>query len=635
MLKNILSTFFIFFIFFTTYSQNNSDYNFLTIPTDLRENANVVERLDKMTVDIISQQEMIINIDGVFTILNKLADDYADITIYYDKTSRVQKVTATYFDAFGNEIKKIRKKDFKDYSASGSDLFSDSRAIHYDYIPTTYPYTVHYQYQYKTSNTAFIPSWIYASSYYKSIEKSIFTINYPEGFVLRKSEKNFDGYDIEVVEEKGRLSYITKNIKAMKKELLAPPIFDFLPTVKFGLNKYNLEGVDGVANNWKEFGEWYYRNLIASTLDLPESAKLKIKSLTSITDDPVEKAKIVYEYVQSKVRYISIQVGVGGFKPMQASAVENLSYGDCKALTNYTSALLKEVGIESYHAFLYSGVKRDVDANVAAPEGNHMILYLPIEGKDYWLECTSQSSSFGDIGDFTDDRDVVIITPEGGELKHTRVYDEKENMQKIFGSYSLDNDGNMKAQVNVEMKGTQFDNHIHYEQASPKEKEELFKNFWDNINNMNIKSAEIINNKKEGKFEEKVSFSATNYAVKTGERLIFPINAFNVSEKAPKRMRDRKLPVNISFGYYDVDEVVVNLPEQYSIEAISNNVNLETEFGTYKLTIDKVSDTQLKYKREILIKNGQYPKEAYKEYRNFRKKITRADNSKIVLIKKQ
>lgn len=633
MIKNTLLLLILFFLTLNVSSQEN-DYNFLTIPAELKENANAVERLDKMTVDIISQREMVVSVDGIVTVLNKLADDYADVTIFYDKTRKIQKVTAIYYDAFGNEIKKVRKKDFKDYSASGSNLFSDSRVIHFDYTPITYPYTVHYQYQYKSSNTAFIPRWIYVSSYYKSIQNSIYTINYPEGFVLKKSEMNFDGFDIEVKEEKGSISYLTKDIKAIKKEPLAPYIFDFVPTVKFGLNKFNLEGVDGEANNWDEFGKWYYDNLIYSTLDLPESTKSKIKSLTKSTNNPVEKAKIVYKYVQDKVRYISIQVGVGGYKPMQASEVDKLSYGDCKALTNYTSALLKEVGLESYHTLLHADIKRDINSEVAAPEGNHMILYLPIAGKDYWLECTSQNSSFGDIGDFTDDRDVLIITSDGGKIKHTRIYDEKENLQKITGNYSIDNDGHIIAQVDVKMMGTQFDNHIHYEQATPKEKEELFKNFWDNINNMNIESAEIINNKKDGKFEEKVSFNAANYASKTGDRLIFPINAFNVSGKAPKRIRDRKLPVDISFGYYDVDEVTVNLPENYSIEAISNNVLLETTFGSYKLIIDKISEHQLSYKREVLIKNGQYPKEAYKEYRSFIKKIAKADRSKIVLIKK-
>ena len=75
--------------------------------------------------------------------------------------------------------------------------------------------------------------------------------------------------------------------------------------------------------NWLEFGKWYYDTLIKDGLELPESTKQKMIELTSVTQDSVEKARIVYSYVQEKVRYISVQVGIGGFKPMLANEVDN------------------------------------------------------------------------------------------------------------------------------------------------------------------------------------------------------------------------------------------------------------------------------------------------------------------------
>lgn len=618
----------------TYFSINSQNLNILTIPPELKEDANAVVRLDNTFIDVKSQDEMIINVEVAVTVLNKLGDDLADINIYYDKTRTIKQVSAKVYNALGVEIKKIKRKDFKDYTASGSNLFTDSRVIYYDYTPISYPYTMHYQYQVKSSNTAFIPRWVYLGSYFKSIENSTYMIKYPEGMTLRKSENNFEGYTVEKEETANGISYKTKNIHAMRGEPYAPFMLDYVPHVKFGVNKFNLEGVDGSAENWEEFGKWYYENLITPTLDLPESAKMKIKSLTKHTQDPIEKAKIVYKYVQDKVRYISIQVGIGGFKPMQASAVESLSYGDCKALTNYTSALLKEVGIDSYHTFLYAKTRRDVDATVAAPEGNHMILYVPFENEDVWLECTSQEAPFGELGDFTDNRDVVVITPEGGKVMRTRIYKEEENFQKIKGDYKLDNDGNFIASVYMESGGVQFDNHLAYEESSEREKEELYKEFWDNINNMTIESAKIENNKSGYKFEETVKFSATNYGVKTGERMIFPINAFNVIGSAPKRVRNRKLPVEEENGFYDVDEVTVELPVDYKVEAISDNVNIETKYGTYKLSITQVDERNITYKRELLFKSGYYPKEEYKAFRDFWKKVVRGDKSKIVLIKK-
>ncbi len=626
----------VFVLFITSINSQTFDFNVNLISDELKTDANSVIRFENYHIDMTSQREMTIKLKTAITILNKKAKNHANITLAHDKRRIVKSVKAYYYNAYGKEIKKVKKKDFKDYSASdGFSLYNDGRYLHYSYTPTTYPFTVYYEYEIKTSNTAFISGWILNGSYNQSIEKSKFEFTYPEDIKLLKSEKNFEGYSVQKTEKTGLIAYEVENVKAIESEVHSPNLGSFLPIVRLGVNKFNLEGIDGEANNWKEFGEWYYNNLIKSTLDLPQITKDEIKKLTKGVDNPKEKAKIVYKYVQDKVRYISVQVGIGGFKPMQASAVDKLSYGDCKALTNYTATLLNAVGVEAYHALIYGGSrgKKNIDANVVSQQGNHMVLYVPIEDENLWLECTSQNTPFADGGDFTDDRDALVITPDGGVIKHTRVYDDTENLQKINASYTLNNDGSIVADVKMVSSGTQFDNHLGFESFSDKKLDKQYKEFWDNINNMNITKMNAINNKKEGKFEESVSFTADNYGAINGDRILLPINAFNVVSYVPKRMRNRKLPIEITRGFYDIDAVEVTLPSDYKIEAIPNAISVETKYGTYKLTIDKISENKLKYTREFLLKAGKYPKEEYGDYRNFRKKVAKYDKSKIVLIK--
>ena len=62
--------------------------------------------------------------------------------------------------------------------------------------------------------------------------------------------------------------------------------------------------------------------------------------------------------MQSRTRYASIQLGIGGYKPAPAMEVSEKGYGDCKGLTNYMSALLKEAGITSYYTWVKSGANR-------------------------------------------------------------------------------------------------------------------------------------------------------------------------------------------------------------------------------------------------------------------------------------
>ena len=473
-----------------------------------------------------------------------------------------------------------------------------------------------------------------SNSYYQSVEKASFSLKYPLDVIVRKSERNFTDFVITVNENPGRINYKIDKVPAIKYESYAPLFYDVFPNVKLGVNKFNLEGVDGEANNWSEFGKWYYDNLIKYNLNLKEETREKIKALTAHVDTPIEKAKIVYEYVQNKVRYISVQVGIGGFKPMPATYVDNLGYGDCKALTNYTASLLKEVGIESYHTLVYADDKIDMDAKVASPEGNHMILYVPISGQDIWLECTSQKNPFAEIGDFTDDRDALVITPEGGILKHTKVYKVEENLQFTKGSYEIDDNGTIKATIFIESSGTQYgDNLQKYDGKSQKDLDILFKKYLSNINNIKFSKIEVFNNKEKSRFEEQLEFNATDYVSFSGTQLLIPINAFNKMTSVPKRVRNRKLPFEISSGFLDIDEIEIKLPTTYHVFYIPENVEIKSKFGTYSMELIKMDEQTYNYKRKFKLEEGKFPKEEYDAYRNFIKKIRKYDNLKIVLNK--
>ena len=121
----------------------------------------------------------------VITVLNENGLDAIEAYENYNKSSPVKNIVATVYDAFGKEIKKIKRGDFRDVSAvSGSTLFSESRYIYLDYTPIQYPFTVVFESETETSNTAFIPQWIPLNDYAVSIEKSILNISYPSNLGL-------------------------------------------------------------------------------------------------------------------------------------------------------------------------------------------------------------------------------------------------------------------------------------------------------------------------------------------------------------------------------------------------------------------------------------------------------------------
>ena len=552
----------------SSFSQTNK-LSSLSVPPHLKENANAVFRDNSIEITIEAVDRMLVRNRQVVTVLNKKGNVDARIVEAYDNDTKITKLSAKIYDAFGNEIKKYTKNKFIDISAvSGGTLYSDSRVKYIDYIPVAYPYTLVFESEYRTSSTGFIPRWIPNNGYYVGVEKSTYILNNPLKIKLRTKEKSFKGYPIENLSTGVNLHYVIKNQKALKPENLSSSYLEYMPQLMVASNEFALKKVTGRASNWKEFGEWMHRKLIQDRDILDVSTIEKIKSLVADVTDPIEKAKIVYKFVQDKTRYISVQVGIGGWEPISANQVDQVGYGDCKGLTNYTKALLDAVGVTSYFTLVYAQQKRNIVKDFSSMQGNHAILNIPNNGNDIWLECTSQTVPFGFLGDFTDDRDVLVITPEGGIIKRTPAYFNEDNLQTIDGSIQLYEDGSVKASLERVSHGIQYDQKSRYDSMSEEDLKKHYKTKdWSYNNNLEINSVALENDKDSVVFTEKMKTSITDYATINENDYLFRVNMFNRNTNVPKRYRDRTLPLKISRGYQDIDQYSYVIPKDILLQA--------------------------------------------------------------------
>jgi transglutaminase-like putative cysteine protease len=606
------------------------------ISENLFENANSIIVNQDIAIVIKSQKAYTIKKYKKIKVLNKLGIKNIDALEYYDKSSNINSIKATLYDKNGLRIKKFDKKDFTDVSvADGFSVFTDNRVLYLNFTPTEFPFTIEYESEVENDNTAFIPFWMPIDDFYESVVQSNFSITYPTEMGFKFQENNVIGYSITTSKTEGTCNYKAKDLVAIKSEEYSPSFAQIVPKVVFGFDKFNLEGVDGLATSWKDFGLWMNTNLLYKTDDISEATKQKMVELVGTKSDPIEKAKIIYNYVQNKVRYVSIQLGIGGWKPMNASDVDRLGYGDCKALSNYTKALLNAVNVPSFYTIIYGdSTKRDIINDFVSMQGNHAILTIPNQGKLYSLECTSQSAPFGFNGDFTDDRMALIIKPDGGQIIKTSNYNEKNSTQIQTGSYAVDQEGNLKAQLKVYSNGVQYSDKYFLETAKPLSVADHYKSNLSEINNLKLEKTSFVNDKTNFQFTENLEISATNYASFSGSLIMFPVNAFNRYSSVPQRYRNRTNPFEIQRGFYDEDEIIINLPTGYTVDGTPESSNITNKFGEYKTNIESISEFKMKYKRTLLIKKGNFEKNEYEEFRKFLEQVVKLDNSKILLTKK-
>jgi transglutaminase-like putative cysteine protease len=617
-------------LFFNSGNAQNLELSVLGVPPDLKENANSVVRTQEVTIEIKSISNMVVKTRKVTTVFNEKGFRNIDASEHYNKTTSVNSIEAVVYNSFGKELKKIKRKDFFDQSvADGFSVVNDSRRLFLNYIPTEYPFTIVYESEVQTSNTAFIPRWYPVDDYNESIQKSVFTITYPSDLGFKSKEVNFGNKKIIKEQTGNSLKYSVENLLAEKEEEYAP--FKFTH-VLFGLDKFELEGVEGNAKTWKEFGLWMNDKLLKGSTEIPQETQNKIKALVGDETDPIKKARKVYQYVQDKTRYVSIQLGIGGWKPMLARDVDRLGYGDCKALSNYTKSLLEVVGVPSYYAIIYGDDdRRDILEDFVAMQGNHAVLAIPQNQKLTFLECTSQTQAFGFEGDFTDDRFALIIKPDGGEIVKTNQYVDKDNAQITVGKVKINEDGSMNVNATLTYTGIQYNTISDIEKLPTEKVKESYKGRWGYINNLVIDEVKLLNSKENVQFKEDVKLSATGFVQKIGMEKMMNINILNQNQNIPQRYRNRKNEFEIKRGFYDEDTVEIELPANNKIVAKPENSVIETKFGTYKTEIAVLNPNKLQYKRSLLIKKGIYNTAEYEEYRKFREQIAKQDNSKIIL----
>ncbi len=622
-------------LFCTPTQSQEIDLSSLLISKELTKNANAVIKENSTEVTIDAVNLMHVKKKRIITILNKFGNRAVDTYVHYNNDTKITGLSAKIYNSLGVEIKKYSKSKFIDVSAvDGGTLYSDSRVKYIDYTPTQYPYTVVFECEYKTSSTGFIPSWHPLTSFLVSVKKSEFKINNPKNLEIRTKEINFKNFPIKKVSNES-IHYLAENIPAIKPEKNSIAFIDLIPSLMISLNNFTLKGVKGKANNWKEYGIWMNNSLLKDKIILSDATIAKAKNLVKGIDDNIEKAKILYKFMQEKTRYISVQVGIGGLEPIPASEVDKLGYGDCKGLTNYTKALFNAAGVTSYYSEIYAGnSKRNIDKDFFSIQGDHVILNIPNNGKDIWLECTNQNMPFGFLGDFTDDRDALVITPEGGVIKRTPAYKNETNIQTTKATISITKEGNVSADIEIISKGIQYDNKFPIETKSKDELKKYYKsNIWDYNNNLEVNTIDITNDKENIIFKEKLAVTIKDYATLTDNELLFRLNVFNKNSFIPKRYRTRKLPLKIDRGYKDVDEYTIKLPSSYKITQLPQKKELNTKFGNYTFEVKKIDENTISYSKSILIKEGVYTKEDYKLYRKFRKSIAKQENLRIALQK--
>lgn len=570
------------------------------------------------------------------TVLNKAGRKQGQLVLPYDQFRKIKEVDIALYTTDGEQIKKLGKENISDLSGTSSySLYDDNRLKVYSLYHYQYPYNIEIEFELKFKGLLALPTW-YPQNEGEIVSDAQLTVITPATVPIRHKTKNLDEPETNDNRQTDNNTYTWNwsNLSTLEYEPYGPPKSEIRPAVYLTPSVFEIGDTRGTFNSWRGFGKWYYE-LSKNRDQLSKEAKSQIDPLIKGIESEKEKARILYSYLQDKTRYISIQLGMGGWQPFPAEYVHERGYGDCKALTNYMKTILNYAGITAHPALIRNGGNpKAIEKDFPVNRFNHVILMVEADSDTLWLESTSQKLPFGYIGRSNSNRYALLATPDGGKLVKTPNLDFNENYTGSRNMVSFQPDGQARITVNRQYSGYPIDNV--YFNIAPKNNEDRKKWIRNSLGLNRLMMGTIDFSDLENKrIKPAISYmvESEDFSKKLGKRFFVPVNSFNKWDINLPDDKKRTTYFDIGYAFQESDTTIYNLPDSWQIEAFPAGDTLETDFAKVKFTFEHSNPQKVKIIRNVTFYRDKIEPEEYEEFVNLVQNISKMDNKKFVAIR--
>ncbi|SEG46002.1 transglutaminase-like domain-containing protein [Algoriphagus boritolerans] len=568
---------------------------FLFTENYLPEDTTSVQKEVSSFSTLTQKQTLTINSDYTYTLVDERklfitspsGLKHATTILGYDQLNEVNSFELEIKDGLtGKSLKRARLKDMGDapYISSFS-VFEDFRYKFYEVTAVKYPIEVTVRSEVSSKTNFFLPVWLPTPHSNQKVTQSSFAVNYPTELGLKYKEINLSSEKSETVAN--GMTTLTWSGKNLAAYAIRPDSKLVLAPVKFKLDQYQ-----GEMTDWSELAAWQYE-LNKGRDVLPEDFKAKVLAMVEGVEEPYEKVKILYSYLQKNFRYVSIQLGIGGWQTMTAADVVNNAYGDCKALTNLMKAMLETVGIASNYTLVRAGSDaKEIELDFPAPQFNHVILQVPTDGNPIWLECTSNVLPAGFLGEFTRDRHVLVTKEGGGFLTKTPAYNtEGWNLIQSQSKVSIDLQGNATITSNQQLYGNFSESMLWVKNKLDERGQRDFLNRTSAISGLIVRNYTIEILKLDSLPKSEITYEGVvqKFTQATAKRVV--LKSF-LGKLTPDHLANKSLKL--------VDQYEIELPEAWQPDGNFPEVNLKEDNLSGILTVS-LEGKMLKVRREISI----------------------------------
>jgi Domain of Unknown Function with PDB structure (DUF3857)/Transglutaminase-like superfamily len=416
-----------------------------------------------------------------------------------------------------------------------------------------------------------------------------------------------------------------QDVQGIKPEFQMPPLAAL--EGRLAVSLVPPAGTGESFQSWRALGAWY-RGLTLDRRVASADIKSKVAELTGSQTTTLAKMQALAGFVQSDIRYVAIELGIGGLQPHSAPNVFAHRYGDCKDKVTLLSTMLKEIGVESHYLIVNTTRGAVTDSTPVGLRFNHVILavQLPQDTQDPTLPATLTDAKLGRLLLF-DPTDTytplgqlagalqggygLLVTPDGGELIQIPVLPPGTSSIQRTAHLQLDENGHLSGEVHEVWAGDPASEERSSLDLTTQETDRI-KSIESvlagSLPTFQLTKAAITNRQISSKpLEWTYSLEVDQYARPTGNLLtVRPRVLGSMSSGLLETREPRRYDIELEGPRRDSDLFEITLPEGYVVDELPPAVNEDYPFAAYHSKTEAVGRT-LKYTRVFEMKSVTVP----------------------------
>jgi hypothetical protein len=561
-----------------------------------------------------------------YRILRPGGREYGTLAVSYNSHSKITGMRGWCIPAQGKDYE-VKDKEAVEVSLpkiDGSELVSDVKDKLLR-IPAADPGNI-VGYEYEKEEQPFVLQEVWHFQEANPVREAHFTLQLPPSWEYKVTWMNYP--ETKPAQSGNQSQWVVSDVKGIKHEDNMPPwqgvagkmIVSFLPPGGSAQNQG--------FQNWKQMGIWY-QGLTSGRRDASPELKQKVASLASSASTPFAKMKAIGDFAQRDIRYVAIELGIGGWQPHAAAEVFNHHYGDCKDKATLMGAMLHEIGIDSYYVVINSergSVTPETPAHMGGfdhaiiaiklPEGvtdNSLVATMthPNLGKILFFDPTDELTPFGQLNGALQANYGLLVTPDGGDLVELPKLPPAMNGIQRTAKLSLSATGTVSGEVQETRVGDRAWSQRWALRTVTKDADRIkpietllshslatFQITKATVGNLQLTDQPFMYN---------YSVVAQSYAKSAGNLLLVrPRFIGNKSSDLLETKDPRKYPVEFEGPSRDTDTFEITMPPGYEVDDLPPPVNADYSFASYHSKTE-VNGNTLKYTRTFEVKELSVP----------------------------